>query len=97
MSDIFLKIVNISISAGWIVLAVLILRLLLKKAPKWITVLLWGIVAFRLICPFSIESALSLIPSTQTINPEYALNSVEIDSGIPIIDRMIVVMYSEIC
>ena len=79
MTEFFLNIVNMSISAGWIVLAVLILRLLLKKAPKWITVLLWGIVAFRLICPFSIESALSLIPSAQTINPEYALNSVEID------------------
>lgn len=89
MTEFFLNIVNMSISAGWIVLAVLILRLLLKKAPKWITVLLWGIVAFRLICPFSIESALSLIPSTQTINTEYALNSVEIDSGIPIIDNTI--------
>lgn len=89
MTEFFLNIVNMSISAGWIVLAVLILRLLLKKAPKWITVLLWGIVAFRLICPFSIESALSLIPSAQTINPEYALNSVEIDSGIPIIDNTI--------
>ena len=89
MTEFFINIVNMSISAGWSVLAVLILRLLLKKAPKWITVLLWGIVAFRLICPFSIESALSLIPSTQTINPEYALNSVEIDSGIPIIDNTI--------
>ena len=48
MSDIFLKIVNMSISASWLVLAVLILRLLLKKAPKWVNVLLWGIVAARL-------------------------------------------------
>ena len=55
MSEIFLKIVNMSISAGYIVLAVLLLRLLLKKAPKWIMVVLWGIVAVRLICPFSFE------------------------------------------
>ena len=55
MADIFLKIVNMSISASWIALAVLILRLLLKKAPKWITVLLWGIVAVRLVCPFNFE------------------------------------------
>ena len=89
MTELFLNFVNMSISAGWIVLAVIILRLLLKKAPKWITVLLWGIVAFRLICPFSIESALSLIPSTQTINPEFVLNPVEIDSGVPIIDSVI--------
>ena len=50
MSEIFLKIINMSISASYIVLAVLLLRLLLKKAPKWITVVLWGIVAVRLIC-----------------------------------------------
>ena len=65
MSEIFLKIINMSISASYIVLAVLLLRLLLKKAPKWITVVLWGIVAVRLICPFSIESVLSLIPSAE--------------------------------
>ena len=87
MTELFLNIVNMSVSAGWIVLAVMILRLLLKKAPKWTSVLLWGIVAFRLICPFSIESALSLIPSTQTINPEYALNTPEINSGITVIDN----------
>lgn len=69
MSEIFLKIVNMSISAGYIVLAVLLLRLLLKKAPKWITVVLWGIVAVRLVCPFSLESALSLIPSKETVSP----------------------------
>ena len=67
MSDLFLKIVNMSISASWIVLAVLVLRFTLKRAPKWISVLLWGIVAVRLICPFSLESAMSLIPSAETI------------------------------
>lgn len=86
MTEFFLNIVNMSISASWIVLAVMLLRLLLKKAPKWITVLLWGIVAVRLVCPFSIESAFSLIPSPQTINPEVALNPPAIHSGVPIID-----------
>ena len=70
MADVFLKIVNMSISASWLVLAVLVFRLVFKKAPKWIHVLLWGIVAVRLLCPFSIESALSLIPSAETISPE---------------------------
>lgn len=69
MSEVFLRIINMSISASYIVLAVLLLRLLLKKAPKWITVILWGIVAVRLICPFSIESVLSLIPSKETVSP----------------------------
>ena len=68
MTEIFLKIFNMSISAGWIVLAVLILRLLLKKAPKWINVILWGIVGARLVFPFSIESVMSLIPSAETIS-----------------------------
>lgn len=89
MSEFFLNILNMSISASWIVLAVLLLRVLLKKAPKWINVVLWGIVAVRLICPFSIESALSLMPSSQTINPEVVLNTPAIDSGVPIIDDVI--------
>ena len=60
MNELFLKIINMSISASWLILAVLILRLVLKKAPKWVNVLLWGIVAVRLICPLSFESALIL-------------------------------------
>ena len=63
MSELFLKIVNMSISASWVVIAVLTLRFCLKKAPKWVNVLLWGIVAVRMVFPFSIESVLSLIPS----------------------------------
>ena len=54
MNELFLKIINMSISASWLILAVLILRLVLKKAPKWVNVLLWGIVAVRLAFPFSI-------------------------------------------
>ena len=90
MTDFFLCIVNMSISASWIVLAVLLLRLLLKKAPKWITVLLWGIVAIRLICPFSLESVMSLIPSTETISPEIMMeHKPAIDTGVPIINDVV--------
>ena len=70
MSGIFLKLLNLSISASWLVLVVLALRLVLKRAPKWVNVLLWGMVALRLMLPFSIESALSLIPSAETVSPE---------------------------
>lgn len=70
MDDVFLKIVNLSISASWLILAVLVLRFVLKKAPKWVMPLLWGVVALRLVCLFSIESALSLIPSAETIPSE---------------------------
>ena len=87
MNEVFLKIVNMSISASYLVAAVLLLRLVLKKAPKWVNVLLWGIVAIRLIFPFSIESALSLIPSAETI-PEQVISgpSFEVQTGIPQID-----------
>lgn len=70
MNDVFLKLVNLSISASWLILAVLVLRVVLKKAPKWVMPLLWGVVALRLVCLFSIESALSLIPSAETIPSE---------------------------
>lgn len=70
MDDVFLKLVNLSISASWLILSVLVLRVVLKKAPKWVMPLLWGVVALRLVCLFSIESALSLIPSAETIPSE---------------------------
>ncbi len=90
MSAVFLKIVNMSISAGWIVLAVLVLRFLLKKAPKWIRVLLWGIVAVRLICPFTIESVLSLIPSAETVSPEIMMDQTpQIHSGVSFINNTV--------
>lgn len=90
MSEIFLKIINMSISASYIVLAVLLLRLLLKKAPKWITVVLWGIVAVRLVCPFSIESVLSLIPSSEVVSPDIMMDRTpEINTGIPVLNQVI--------
>ena len=48
MAAVFLKLLNLSISASWLVLAVLVLRLISKRSPKWMNVLLWGIVALRL-------------------------------------------------
>ena len=90
MTSLFLKIVNMSISASWLVLAVLILSFVLKRAPKWVNVLLWGIVALRLICPFSIESALSLIPSAETIAPTIMMDRTpSIQTGIPAINSVI--------
>lgn len=90
MNEFFLKIINMSISASWLIFAVLILRLVLKKAPKWVNVLLWGIVAIRLICPFSFESALSLIPSAETF-PKKIISgpSFDVQSGITPVDNRI--------
>ena len=91
MSGIFLKLLNLSISASWLVLTVLALRMVLRRAPKWVNVLLWGMVALRLVLPFSIESALSLIPSAETVSPEVVQfdPAPTITSGVTIIDNAV--------
>ena len=91
MSEIFLNIVNMSITASWVVIAVLLLRILLKKAPKWITVLLWGIVAVRLICPFTFESVMSLLPVRETITPSSMTAKIPgINTESPILNNTVV-------
>jgi len=68
MSGLFLKVFNRSVSAGWFILAVVLVRFIFKKAPKWFNCLLWALVAVRLICPFSIESSFSLLPDEEFEN-----------------------------
>ena len=90
MSELFLKIINMSISGGFLVLVVLLLRLVLKRAPKWVNVLLWGIVAARLICPFSLESTVSLLPSAETISPNIMTDKEPaIQTGVSTLDSII--------
>ena len=90
MSELFLNIVNRSISASWVVIAVLVLRFCLKKAPKWVNVLLWGLVAARMLFPFSIESALSLIPSAEPISPRIMTDpSPSVQTGVPALNQVI--------
>jgi Antirepressor regulating drug resistance, predicted signal transduction N-terminal membrane component len=90
MSAVFLKILNMSITASWLILAVVLVRLLLKKAPKWIPCLLWGLVAIRLICPFSFGSIFSLIPSSETIPTNITVQQEPaINSGITAVNDII--------
>ena len=67
MTALFIKLLNMSIASSWLILAVILLRIILKSAPKWIRCILWGLVAVRLICPVSIESMFSLLPSAEII------------------------------
>lgn len=69
-TELFLHLFNVSVSASFLVAAVLVLRFIFKKVPKWLTVFLWALVGIRLILPFSVESALSLIPSAEMIPTE---------------------------
>ena len=90
MENVFLKLLNMSIAAGWLVLAIILLRLILKKAPRAILCVLWGIVGIRLILPVSLESVLSLIPSAETVPEDigYAANPA-IASGISAVNSIV--------
>lgn len=90
MTDVFLKILNMSITASWLLLAVFLVRLLLKKAPKWVSGVFWAMAALRLIIPFSLPSELSLIPSTETIPPDIALMPrPAISSGLELVNQAV--------
>ena len=90
MSVLFLRVVNLAIAAGWLVLAVLVLRLLLKKAPKWTRLLLWAVVALRLLCPVSVETVWSLLPSAETVPLDIERAAAPaIASGVEAVDRVI--------
>lgn len=68
MGTVFLRVVNMSITASWLIAAVIVLRLLLKKAPRWLICMFWVFVAIRLVCPFSVESTWSLVPSAEPVS-----------------------------
>lgn len=68
MEIIFTKIFNMSVTASFLIIAVILLRLILKNAPKWTRYILWLLVALRLVIPFTFESPLSLVPNAQAIN-----------------------------
>lgn len=86
MGGFFLELVNRSLAAGWLVLAVVLLRVLLKKAPKWVHCVLWALVGVRLTCPFTFESVLSLLPSAKLIHTEVYEMRPYIETGLPAVD-----------
>ena len=88
MGDIFLQLLNMSITAGWLVLAVLAVRFLFRNMPKWICCLLWAAVALRLLVPFSIESPFSLQPSAQPIQSTTVMDG-GVKTYVPSIDSRV--------
>lgn len=90
MTDIFLGFLNRSLAAGILILAVVLVRLVFKKAPRWLLCALWALAAVRLVCPVSIESVLSLIPSAEPVQPEIIVSAQPaITSGIPAVDAIV--------
>ncbi len=95
MTDLFLEILNLSFSATWVVLAVVLARLLLKKAPRSLVCALWALVALRLIFG-GIEAPFSLLPSSEIIPPESLFEQAPaIHSGVSSIDAIVNPVYSE--
>lgn len=87
MEKLFLELLNRSITAGWLVLAAVLIRLLFKRAPKWVTGCLWVLVAVRLLIPFSLESVYSLIPAAETVPTDILYSETPaIETGISVID-----------
>ena len=97
MEMIFLNVFNRSLAAGWLILAVIVVRLLLKKAPRRLSCVLWAVVAVRLLCPFFPASSFSLIPSGETISAEVVrfAPAPAIDSGIPALNEALNPMIGE--
>ena len=86
MGEVFLKVLNMSLTASLLILAVISFRLIFRKTQKWVHCFLWSVVAIRLICPFSIESAFGLLSSTEPIK-EYAVVEGEMQDYVPSINR----------
>jgi beta-lactamase regulating signal transducer with metallopeptidase domain len=93
LSELFLTVLNMSLTASYVILFVIIVRLLLQKAPKFISYALWGVVAFRLIIPFSFESMFSLIPRNTNIVPIphdiIYEQSLQVNSGKEVVDSFV--------
>lgn len=88
MTRVFLQLANLSITASFLILGVLVLRLLLRKVPKNLFLWMWALVGIRLALPFSLESALSLIPKAQPIPLDIGLSPAPaISSGISMVDN----------
>ena len=87
MDGVALKLFNMSLAAGWLVLAAILFRLLFRKAPKWILCLAWGLVGLRLLLPFTVQSPLSLVPSEEPVRMETSSGErrAVFSSGIPVI------------
>ena len=91
MEKIFLSVLNMSLTASFVIAAIMLTRLLLKKAPKIISYALWAVAGFRLVCPFTLESMFSLLPfKAAPLPPDITMQDApRIDSGIAVIDNAI--------
>ncbi|NLJ58940.1 MAG: DUF4825 domain-containing protein [Tissierellia bacterium] len=90
MEQLFLTLLNMSLTASYVIIFVIMIRLFLKRFPKVYSYALWFAVLFRLVCPFSFDSIFSLIPDNVNIPQDIAYSpKPEISSGIAVIDSAV--------
>ncbi|MBP3389180.1 MAG: hypothetical protein J6K98_04810 [Clostridia bacterium] len=91
LDAVFLQILNMGFTASFVIVAVLLLRLLLKKAPRRFSYLLWAVVLLRLVCPFTLESAASLIRINPTPLPSdiVTTDTPRVETGLPAVDAAV--------
>ena len=90
MENVFLQILNNAITVSILILVIMLVRVLCRKMPKWITCLLWILVAAKLMMPFPMESIFSLVPTSEPIPAGIAMESnPHISSGIENVDNLI--------
>jgi len=96
MVNTFIELCNRSIQAGYLILAIILLRLVWKRVPKLMYRFLWCLTGLRLALPFTLETALSLIPKKTVIEPEilYA-GTPSVDSGITAVNQVVNPMMAE--
>lgn len=90
MDELFLQILNNALTVSYLIIAIIVVRALAKKMPKWIVCLFWILVALKLVFPIQIESRLSLIPSANPLHSDIAMDrNPEFDSGIESLDSLV--------
>lgn len=90
MNKIFIEILDNALTASLLIIAVIVVRLIIKRAPKWIACALWGLVAVKLVIPFRIESVLSLVPSAEPIPGDIENSATpHIETGVHAIDQAV--------
>ena len=87
MSGLFLKLLNMSISASVLIVVVVLARCLLRKSPKWIHCILWALVGIRLLCPFQLETTFSLAPNAQVVSIEAGAVTSQVLAEMPALDN----------
>lgn len=90
MTELFIRLLNMSLTAVYLILAILLVRAVAGKIPRKYICLLWALAGIRLTIPFEFESLTSLIPSGRIVTSSIMTDQTpEINSGITVVDKAV--------